>query len=149
MKATGSAGGLRSRPQLSPAANSPSLNPMPKSKEKRRRREKQNRPPALPDETPASEYLTVAWAVAVTMVTACDVAAILAHLYAAWRPDLPAAMIMRQLLLFGGMIIGIGALVLMPLVYRIRRTPPPTGFAVFAACAAAAPLLAVLLRMLQ
>jgi hypothetical protein len=37
----------------------------------------------------------------------------------------------------------------LPVVRRIRRVPPPLGFTVFAACAAAAPLIAIAARWMQ
>jgi hypothetical protein len=57
--------------------------------------------------------------------------------------------IFRDLVMFAGAIIGALALLLIPVVYRLRRTPPPRGFTAFAICVAAAPILALVARALQ
>jgi hypothetical protein len=100
-------------------------------------------------ESQTAEVATVAWAVTVTMVAVCDVIAIGAHLYALSNPASKVAAALGGLMLLAGAMIGAGTFALTPVVYRLRRTPPPTGFAVFAACAAAAPMLALVARALQ
>jgi hypothetical protein len=102
--------------------------------------------PAGPAESQTSVAATVAWTVSVTMVVMCDLAAILAHLYVIRNPAAKGAAMFGGLMLFGGAVIGAASLALLPVVYRVRRTPPPTGFAVFAACAAVAPILALVAR---
>ena len=118
-----------------------------KEKRKPRRKEKGRRAPSLvARESQTSEAATVAWTVAVTMVVACDLAAVAAHVYLLSNPAAKWASLFSGLMLLSGAIIGAGALGLLSVVYRLRRTPPPLGFVVFAVCAAAAPILALVAR---
>ncbi len=124
---------------------------MGKNSRKTRRAAKSGRgsaPPRPPGESGAGEAATVAWTVSVTMVAACDLAAVAAHVYLLRNPGVRSVAVLGQLMLFGGAVIGVASLILLPVVYRVRRVPPPTGFTVFAACAAAAPLLALAARAL-
>jgi hypothetical protein len=56
---------------------------------------------------------------------------------------------LRELVLLAAAIIGFVSLALLPIVFRVRRVPPPSGLTVFAVCAAAAPILALLVRNLR
>ena len=100
-------------------------------------------------ETRSGDAATVAWTVSVMTVLLCDVGAMLALVYAARRPDLPGVAMLGRLLLFAGAVVGFLSLSLLPIVYRLRRTPPPRGLAVFGVCIAAAPLLAILVRAMR
>jgi hypothetical protein len=102
-----------------------------------------------PPETRTAEAATIAWTVTVTMVVMCDLAAIVAHAYALRNPEAKGAQVFGGLMLFGGAVVGAASLALLPVVYRVRATPPPTGFTVFAACAAAAPIVALVARSFQ
>jgi hypothetical protein len=106
------------------------------------------RAPASGETSPA-EAATIAWTVSVTMVVACDLAAIGAQLYLLNYPGERPIAVLAQLMLFGGAVIGVASLALLPLVRSLRRVPPPAGFTVFAACAAAAPVLALIARAVQ
>ena len=100
-------------------------------------------------ETRTSDAATVAWTVSVTTVFFCNIASAAAHLYAEANPQLAGARMLSQLLLFSAAAIGFLSLMLLPAVFRLRRTPPPTGFLVFAVCSALAPILAVLVQSMQ
>jgi hypothetical protein len=100
-------------------------------------------------ESSVSEAATIAWTVCVTTLIACDVTAAAAHVYFLQHPDARRAALLGGLMLLAGAVIGLGTLALTPVVYRVRRTPPPTGFAVFAVCAALAPMIALAARALQ
>lgn len=100
-------------------------------------------------ETRTSDAATVAWTVSVTTVFLCNIAAVAAHLYAEANPQLAGARMLSQLLLFSAAGIGFLSLMLLPAVFRLRRTPPPTGFLVFGVCSALAPILAVLVQSMQ
>jgi hypothetical protein len=120
------------------------------SKSQRRKAEKRSRPvQAGPRELRTAEAATVAWTVSVTMVVACDLASIAANIYLLRNPGAQGAQAFGGLMLFGGAVVGAGSLALLPAVYRLRQTPPPMGFTVFAACASAAPILAVVARSFQ
>ena len=100
-------------------------------------------------ETRTSDAATVAWTVSVTTVFLCNIAAVAARLYAEANPQLAGARMLSQLLLFSAAGIGFLSLMLLPALFRLRRTPPPTGFLVFAVCSALAPILAVLVQSMQ
>ena len=123
---------------------------MAKHSEKRRRGKTQPRQSGdAPEETRVSEALTVGWTVSVTTVLMCDVAAAAAHVFFRTYPDARGVGILCELLLFAGAAIGVASLLMIPVVMRLRKTPPPTGLIAFALCAAAAPILAIVLKQLQ
>jgi hypothetical protein len=100
-------------------------------------------------ETRTSDAATVAWTVSVTTVFLCNIAAVAAHFYSQANPQLSGARMLSQLLLFSAAAIGFLSLMLLPAVFRLRRTPPPTGFLAFAVCNGLAPILAVLVQAMQ
>ena len=79
----------------------------------------------------------------------CDLAAVVARLYAGSQPAGRPAVVFSELILLAAAAIGVLSLVMIPVVHRLRRIPPPRGFVVFGACAAMAPILAVLLRFVR
>lgn len=102
-----------------------------------------------PAEGRTSETVTVGWTVTLTTLFFSNLAAILAHLYVVSFPPAHRMAMLRELLLYAGLLVGILSLVLLPVVYRVRSTPPPRGLVAFGVCLAAAPILAVLLRSLS
>jgi hypothetical protein len=100
-------------------------------------------------ETRAGDATTVAWTVSVTMVLLCDIAAIAAYYYTQAEPMARNIKLLKELLLVGGAVIGFVSLAMLPIVLRVRRSPPPRGVIAFAICAAAAPILALIVRNLQ
>lgn len=100
-------------------------------------------------ETRTSDAATVGWTVSITMVLVCDLAAIVAHLYARGNPQARGVALFGELLLVAGAVVGVISLAMLPIVYRVRRVPPPPGLTAFAACAAVAPILAILVRMMR
>jgi hypothetical protein len=102
-----------------------------------------------PPESRSSEAITVAWTVSVTTLLFCNLAILGAHYYLASNPDAMRFQMMKEILLISGCGLGILSLALLPIVYRVRTVPPPSGFAVFGACLALGPLLAVVLRVLK
>jgi hypothetical protein len=122
---------------------------MPKRKNKLRTKDRPRagrKPQAAAAETQAAVAATVAWTVATTMVLTCNVVAIGAHLFAGANPGQQGPALFRDMLLLTGVAIGLVVLALLPVVYLVRRVPPPTGYAVFAACVAAAPIVALVVR---
>jgi hypothetical protein len=100
-------------------------------------------------ETRSSEAITVAWTVTITTLFFCNLAILGAHYYLAQNPDAERFRLMRELLLISGCCMGLLSLALLPIVYRVRAVPPPSGLAVFGACLAMGPVLAMILRGLQ
>lgn len=108
-----------------------------------------HKPSARSGETSAVDATTIAWTVSVTMVLICDIAAIAAHFYVQSHRSAHNMAMLRELMLFAGAVTGIVSLLLLPVVFRVRRTPPPSGVTVFAVCAAAAPILALIVRNIR
>lgn len=102
-----------------------------------------------PAESQSGEAATIAWTVAVTMTLACDLTAAGAHFFVDGSEWSRVVALFRDLLLFGGAMIGALVLVLIPVVYRLRRVPPPNGFTAFAVCVALAPGIALIARAVR
>jgi len=100
-------------------------------------------------ETRTGDAATVAWTVSVTMVLVCDIVAIAAHFYTESYPLARGINLLKELMLAGGAVIGFISLALLPIVLKVRRAPPPTGVMAFGLCAAAAPILALIVRNLR
>lgn len=96
----------------------------------------------LPLETRASEALTVFWTVTVLMVLVADVLIVALHWYLWSNPEAEKLQLLEGLLLFSSALVGGLSLAVLPILFRIRQVPPPTGLAVFGACVCAAPILA-------
>lgn len=113
-----------------------------------KKKKKRRRQPyvAITPETRASEAITIAWTVTVTTVLLCDIAIIAAHFYIINAPDAKRMELLRGLMLLGGSLVGLMSLMLLPVLYRVRKVPPPRGLVVFSICAALAPILAVIAR---
>lgn len=122
-----------------------------RSKAKGRKSKKAARRFALrqPAESRGAEVLTIAWTVALTTVVLCDLVAVAAHLYVAAFPAAPRMQLLEGLMLFGGSVIGVVCLALVPVVYRVRRLPPPPGIVIFGVLVALAPILATVAHLVQ
>lgn len=64
------------------------------------------------------------------------------------NPDAKKMTILREMLLLASAVVGCLSLALLPLVYRLRKVPPPRGIVVFGVCLAIAPWLVLALRTL-
>jgi hypothetical protein len=100
-------------------------------------------------ETQPVDAATVAWTVSVTMVLMCDIVAIGAHFYTEHHPLARNMNLLKELMLFAGAVIGFVSLALLPIVVKVRRAPPPRGVMAFAVCAAAAPILALIVHNMR
>jgi hypothetical protein len=125
-----------------------SSTPRGKSKRSRSERRRGAKPPPT-GESQTGDAATVAWTVSVTTVLLCDVGAVFGHLLALKWPEERGLEMFRELMLFAATAVGAASLVLLPIVYRVRRVPPPTGFVVFGVCASVAPMLALMVRSLR
>ena len=97
-------------------------------------------------ESSAGDATTVAWTVSVTMTLLCNIVAVAVHFYMeAYRPTQGLVML-KELMLIAGAVVGFLSLVLLPIVLRVRRVPPPTGVMAFAVMVGAAPILALLIQ---
>lgn len=102
--------------------------------------------PVEPPESRTSVVVTVCWTVTLTTLFFLDLVAIAAHWYVVATPPAQRMAMLRELLLYAGVLVGCLSLTLLPFVYRFRQTAPPRGVVAFGVCLAAAPLLALLLR---
>jgi peptidoglycan/LPS O-acetylase OafA/YrhL len=109
---------------------------------KRKKRSKSH----VVDDPRTVEVLTVGWMLTVVTTFACEVGFILARWLAGPGQTL---MLFSHLLLFAAFVIGLIALFVTPVVLRSRRVPPPSGVTVFAVVVAAAPLVLVVIEMLE
>ncbi|MDZ4659826.1 MAG: hypothetical protein SH868_19805 [Bythopirellula sp.] len=112
---------------------------------------KKRKQPAVlvPLESKSSEALTVAWTVTITTLLFSNLAIVAAHYFSLQYPDNNGLRLMKEMLLIAGATLGVISLALLPIVYRVRTLAPPTGLAVFGACLAAAPVLALVVRSLR
>ena len=118
-------------------------------KKKRSRKSLASRSPAESAESRTSEAVTVSWTVTLTTVFFCNLAAIVAHFYVVAHPEAQRMAMLRELLLFSGILVGLLSLALLLLMKRLRQTPPPRGLVAFGVCIAVAPILAVALRAIR
>ncbi len=93
----------------------------------------------------AVEALTVAWCLSVITVFLCDLGSACAWFYLRVDPGAERMQVLAGLLLFAAVVTGVVALVLIPVVCRLRSEPPPRGFLVFAVLVSVAPLIALAL----
>ncbi len=116
-------------------------------KKKHRKEHRKKRSLVVPPlETRASEAITVAWTVTITMTLLCDLVIIAAHFYLTTYPEATQIELLRGLMLLGGSLVGIMSLIILPILYRVRKFPPPRGLVIFGICVAIAPLAAILAR---
>ncbi len=99
----------------------------------------------LPAETKGSETLTVLWTITVLMVLMTNLLTVALHYYLLAHPEAEKLALLKGLLLFTGSLVGGISLIVLPILYRVRKVPPPPGLAVFGACVAVAPILVVLM----
>lgn len=112
-------------------------------KKKPKNRDKQ--PRAVVAESPASLFFTVGWSVSVLVTLAFLVTASVGELIVGNRPAGDSASAFVQLLRWSGVVTAAVSLALIPVVYRVRPTRPPTGFLVFAVVVAFLAILSALL----
>ncbi len=105
--------------------------------------------PELRAESRAAEAATAAWMLSVLVVLGCELGFAGLRGWLALQPDQALAAAGAELLLFSALVIGLVALLLTPVVLRSRRVLPPRGLTIFAVVVAAAPLLALLVRLVR
>lgn len=99
-------------------------------------------------ESRSVEALTVFWSLMVMTVLVCLVLATATGLYFRWADSQATTIgLLSGILWFAGGIIGLGTLVITPVVVRARRKPPPRSIIVAAVVIGAAPLIMILLQM--
>jgi len=104
--------------------------------------------PASP-ESRASETITIAWTSSVTGVLVANVVVIAAHFYVQNNPEAKMAAALEAIMLLSAAAMGVISLALLAATWRTRRIKPPQGFIVFSALVAAAPVVALLGRLIM
>ena len=101
------------------------------------------------NESQSSKAVTIVWSLSVVMVLACTLMAVAARLLLWALPNADKLPVLEAFALFAACVVGVVSLVLLPVVYRVRRIPPPMGLVVFGVMVAAAPWLIVAIRSVQ
>ena len=108
--------------------------------------------PPLPSEERRAEVATVVWMLTALFTSAAETLGLVVRLFFAFNPE-PASpesiaplALLPGIALFGGLITGAICLVLTPVVYRLRRTPPPIMVTIFAVLVSLLPPATLLLR---
>jgi hypothetical protein len=102
-----------------------------------------------PADSRGSKALTIAWTVSVTGVLIADLMLVAAHLYGRSHPEGRPARVLEAILLLSASAMGAIALALLAVVWRTRHLKPPQGYVVFAILVAAAPIVALIARLLS
>ena len=99
-------------------------------------------------ESHASQAITIAWTASVTGVVMADLLVVAAHLYVRYHPDAQPARALEAVMLLSAAAMGAMSLIMLPIVWRVRRVKPPQGYAIFAILVAIAPIMALLGRLM-
>jgi len=83
-------------------------------------------------ESRAADLVTVVWMLHVVTAFACQVVGALARLAYLWVSDHPLLGVLAGFMLLASLVAGTVSLLLLPVVWRARRVPPPTGILVVA-----------------
>jgi len=110
---------------------------------KRKRRTKAR----MESEPRTVEILTVGWMLTVVTTLACEIGFVISRWLAAGS-DSPL-MMLSGLLLFAAFVIGVIGLLIMSIVLRARRLPPPSVVIVFASVISGAPLAMAAIEVLN
>jgi hypothetical protein len=108
---------------------------------KRKARVPRQSPPN--DETRTAEVATVAWTMCWLTTLLCLAGAVFAALLHRFLVPAGGIDLLGRLLIFGGAVTGLCGLMLLPLVFRLRRKPPPRQIVLFAVAVCLIPLLVV------
>ncbi|MEX0712442.1 MAG: hypothetical protein WD278_08840 [Pirellulales bacterium] len=110
------------------------------------RRSKHRRKRASSTEPRSVEVLTIGWMLMVVTTLLCEAGSLASHWVSRGAGTLG---VLSGLLLFAACVIGLGVLLLTPVVLKSRRLPPPLPITVFALVVAVAPLATMLLQALE
>lgn len=91
--------------------------------------------------------MTIAWTVSVTGVLIANVILIAAKLALRFAPMSEGGRLFEGIMLLSAAMMGAVSLVLLAIVWRVRKIKPPRGYTVFAICIAVAPIIATAVRL--
>jgi hypothetical protein len=116
------------------------------NKKKKKREAKQGRSPALDAESQGAEVMTVAWMISILSVAVCDFGAGITRLFL--DSDLQTLGLLSGVLYFAALTIGLISLILLPIVLKSRRVPPPRGLVVFGVAVSVIPWIALVVQLI-
>lgn len=95
------------------------------------------------------EVLTVVWMLSVMTTLVCELGAVVSR-WGLWlAPEAGMLGVLSGVLLFAAAVIGAIALLMTPLVVKLRRHRPPRGILVFAVAVAVVPFIVIFLRLIN
>jgi len=110
-----------------------------------RKRHKAKAPRKLSEST-AADTVTVAWMLSVVSAFLCEIAALAAWGLLAVDPARERLAVLWEILLFAALVIGLVSLLIVPVVLKVRRVPPPRAVMWFAVAVGVVPLVAYVIR---
>lgn len=120
---------------------------MSRTKQRRGRPHSKSHAPRPVVESRAAETVTICWMLAVLLTLGCEVAGVAANLYVWQYPDAQRIQLLAGILLFAAVVLGVMSLMMMPVVWKSRRLPPPRALGIAAVLICAAPPLTLVLRL--
>ena len=116
---------------------------MPKQAKKPHKRNSKQ-PPSR--ETRSTEALTIGWMLMVVTALLCELGFMATRGFAAAN-SAGSLTVLTVLLLLASVIIGLGVLLLTPVVIKVRRDPPPRAIVIFSLLVGAAPWVLIVFQM--
>lgn len=118
---------------------------------KKHRRTNPQNPPSRDArrETSAADAATIAWTVTVTTLVICELMGLAAVIYMRMAPQAEGARSLAGVAQFGALVLAVLSLILMVIVYRVRRVPPPVGYVAFAGVVAVLPFVTAAWNVLR
>jgi hypothetical protein len=117
------------------------------NKKKKKRESQERRSPGLDPESQGAEVMTVAWMISILSVAVCDFGAVITRLMI--EPDQRNLEVLSGILYFAALTIGLISLILLPIVLKSRRVPPPRGLVVFGVAVSVIPWIALVAQLVM
>lgn len=116
------------------------------NKKTKKREARERRSPESDSESQGAEVMTVAWLISILSVTICDFGAGITRLLI--EPDQQTLGLLSGVLYFAALTIGLISLILLPIVLKSRRMPPPRGLVVFGVAVSVIPWITLVVQLL-
>ena len=122
---------------------------MAQTKKSRPKKPGDERPSGGTGETRLADFFTVGWMLTVLMTFLCEVGAFALGVWLRSSAGGTNFELLRGILLFAAVVLGLVTLILTALVWRIRRVPAPLGVTLFAVVVAVVPILPIVIQSLD
>jgi len=106
-------------------------------------------PPPQAAETKAADAITVGWMLTVVSALLCELGAACSGWYVALHSQSQRMALLHGLLLFSAEVVGLASLLMIPVVYRVRRVPPPPSVTIGSVVIGAAPIIAAAIAAIR